>query len=44
MEPLRDSGRRDTRSRDAILLEDCGMIGGPVTLVAGAVILLAIFH
>jgi hypothetical protein len=42
--PPGDSGRRDTRSRNPIRLEDRGMIGGPVTLVAGAVILLAIFR
>lgn len=37
-------GGRDIRSTDAILLEDYGMIGGPVTWVASPVILLAIFR
>jgi hypothetical protein len=41
---MSDSDHRDTRSRDAIRLEDSGMIGGPVTLVAGAVVLLTIFQ
>ena len=36
--------RKDTRSTDAILLEDYGMIGAGVTWVASAVILLAIFN
>jgi 4-hydroxybenzoate polyprenyltransferase len=36
--------RKDTRSTDAILLGDSGMIGAAVTWVASAVILLAIYH
>jgi 4-hydroxybenzoate polyprenyltransferase len=36
--------RKDTRSTDAILLEDYGMIGAAVAWVASAVILLAIFN
>jgi 4-hydroxybenzoate polyprenyltransferase len=36
--------RKDTRSTDAILLEDYGMIGAAVVWVASAVILLAIYH
>jgi 4-hydroxybenzoate polyprenyltransferase len=36
--------RRDTRSTDAILLEDRGMIGAAVVWVASAVILLAIYE
>jgi 4-hydroxybenzoate polyprenyltransferase len=36
--------RKDTRSTDAILLEDYGMIGAAVTWVASVVILLAIFY
>jgi 4-hydroxybenzoate polyprenyltransferase len=36
--------RKDTRSTDAILLEDYGMIGAGVTWVASVVILLAIYH
>ena len=36
--------RKDTRSTDAILLEDYGMIGAGVAWVASAVILLAIYH
>ncbi len=36
--------RKDTRSTDAILLGDYGMIGAAVTWVASAVILLAIFN
>ena len=36
--------RKDTRSTDAILLEDYGMIGAGVTLVASVIILLAIYH
>ena len=35
--------RKDTRSTDAILLEDKGMIGAAVVWVASAVILLAIY-
>ena len=35
--------RKDTRSTDAILLGDYGMIGAAVTWVASAVILLAIY-
>jgi 4-hydroxybenzoate polyprenyltransferase len=36
--------RKDTRSTDAIILEDYGMIGAGVTWVASVVILLAIYH
>jgi 4-hydroxybenzoate polyprenyltransferase len=36
--------RKDTRSTDAILLEDYGMIGAAVSWVASAVVLLAIFN
>jgi 4-hydroxybenzoate polyprenyltransferase len=36
--------RKDTRSTDAILLEDYGMIGAAVTWVASVVILMAIFY
>jgi 4-hydroxybenzoate polyprenyltransferase len=36
--------RKDTRSTDAILLEDYGMIGAAVVWVASAIILLAIYH
>ena len=36
--------RKDTRSTDAILLEDPGMIGAAVVWVGSAVILLAIYH
>jgi 4-hydroxybenzoate polyprenyltransferase len=36
--------RKDTRSTDAILLEDYGMIGAAVVWVSSAVILLAIYH
>jgi len=36
--------RKDTRSTDAIILEDYGMIGAGVTWVASAVILLAIYQ
>jgi 4-hydroxybenzoate polyprenyltransferase len=36
--------RKDTRSTDAILLEDYGMIGAAVVWVASAVILLAIYQ
>jgi 4-hydroxybenzoate polyprenyltransferase len=36
--------RKDTRSTDAILLEDRGMIGAAVVWVASAVILLAIYR
>jgi 4-hydroxybenzoate polyprenyltransferase len=36
--------RKDTRSTDAILLEDYGMVGAAVTWVASAVILLLIYH
>ncbi len=36
--------RKDTRSTDAILLEDYGMIGAAVVWVASVVILLAIYH
>jgi 4-hydroxybenzoate polyprenyltransferase len=36
--------RKDTRSTDAILLDDYGMIGAAVAWVASAVILLAIFQ
>jgi 4-hydroxybenzoate polyprenyltransferase len=36
--------RKDTRSTDAILLEDYGMIGAGVTWVAAVIILLAIYH
>jgi 4-hydroxybenzoate polyprenyltransferase len=36
--------RKDTRSTDAILLEDYGMIGAAVTWVASALILLLIYH
>ena len=36
--------RKDTRSTDAILLEDYGMIGAAVTWVASVIILLAIYH
>src|SRR5262249_21481706 len=36
--------RKDSRSTDAILLEDYGMIGAGVTWAASAVILLAIYH
>jgi 4-hydroxybenzoate polyprenyltransferase len=36
--------RKDTRSTDAILLEDKGMIGAAVVWVASAVILLAAYH
>jgi 4-hydroxybenzoate polyprenyltransferase len=36
--------RKDTRSTDAILLEDYGMVGAAVTWVASAIILLAIYH
>jgi 4-hydroxybenzoate polyprenyltransferase len=36
--------RKDSRSTDAILLEDYGMIGAAVVWVASAVILLAIYH
>lgn len=36
--------RKDTRSTDAILLEDYGMIGAAVTWVASVVALLAIYH
>jgi hypothetical protein len=40
--PRADNARE--RSADAILLEDYGIIGGPVTWVASPVILLAIFR
>jgi 4-hydroxybenzoate polyprenyltransferase len=36
--------RKDTRSTDAILLEDYGMIGAAVVWVASAVILLAVYQ
>jgi 4-hydroxybenzoate polyprenyltransferase len=36
--------RKDSRSTDAILLEDYGMIGAAVTWVASVVILMAIFY
>jgi hypothetical protein len=36
--------RKDTRSTDAILLSDYGMIGAAVAWVASAVVLLAIFN
>jgi 4-hydroxybenzoate polyprenyltransferase len=36
--------RKDSRSTDAILLEDYGMIGAAVVWVASAVALLAIYH
>ena len=36
--------RKDTRSTDAIILEDYGMIGAGVVWVASAVTLLAIYH
>jgi 4-hydroxybenzoate polyprenyltransferase len=36
--------RKDTRSTDAILLEDYGMIGAAIAWVATAIILLAIFR
>jgi len=36
--------RKDTRSTDAILLEDYGMIGAGVTWVAAVIILLAVYH
>ncbi len=36
--------RKDTRSTDAILLEDYGMIGAAVVWVGSAIILLAIYH
>jgi 4-hydroxybenzoate polyprenyltransferase len=36
--------RKDTRSTDAILLEDYGMIGAGVTWIASVIILLAIYH
>jgi 4-hydroxybenzoate polyprenyltransferase len=36
--------RKDTRSTDAILLEDYGMIGAGVTWVASVIILLAIYR
>jgi 4-hydroxybenzoate polyprenyltransferase len=36
--------RKDTRSTDAILLEDYGMIGAGVTWVASVILLLAIYH
>jgi 4-hydroxybenzoate polyprenyltransferase len=36
--------RKDTRSTDAILLEDYGMIGAAVVWVASALILLLIYH
>ena len=36
--------RKDTRSTDAILLEDYGMIGAAVTWVASVVILMAVFY
>jgi 4-hydroxybenzoate polyprenyltransferase len=36
--------RKDTRSTDAILLEDYGMIGAALTWVASVVVLLAIYH
>jgi 4-hydroxybenzoate polyprenyltransferase len=36
--------RKDTRSTDAILLEDYGMIGAGITWVASVGILLAIYH
>jgi 4-hydroxybenzoate polyprenyltransferase len=36
--------RKETRSTDAILLEDYGMIGAGVTWVASVIILLAIYH
>jgi 4-hydroxybenzoate polyprenyltransferase len=36
--------RKDTRSTDAILLEDYGMIGAAITWVASVGILLAIYH
>ena len=36
--------RKDTRSTDAILLEDYGMIGAGVTWVASVIILLGIYH
>jgi len=36
--------RKDTRSTDAILLEDYGMIGAAVAWVASAVVLLAVFN
>jgi 4-hydroxybenzoate polyprenyltransferase len=36
--------RKDTRSTDAILLEDYGMIGAGVVWAATAIILLAVYH
>jgi 4-hydroxybenzoate polyprenyltransferase len=36
--------RKDTRSTDAILLEDPGMIGAAIAWVGSAIILLAIYH
>jgi 4-hydroxybenzoate polyprenyltransferase len=36
--------RKDTRSTDAILLEDYGMIGAGLTWVASVIVLLAIYH
>jgi 4-hydroxybenzoate polyprenyltransferase len=36
--------RKDTRSTDAILLQDYGMIGAAVTWVASVVILMAVFY
>jgi 4-hydroxybenzoate polyprenyltransferase len=36
--------RKDTRSTDAILLDDYGMIGAAVTWVASVVVLMAIFY
>jgi hypothetical protein len=36
--------RKDTRSTDAILLEDPGMIGAAVVWVASALTLLLIYH
>lgn len=36
--------RKDTRSTDAILLEDYGMIGAAIAWVASVVILLAVFY
>ncbi len=36
--------RKDTRSTDAILLEDYGMIGAAVTWVASVIVLMAVFY
>jgi 4-hydroxybenzoate polyprenyltransferase len=36
--------RKDSRSTDAILLEDYGMVGAAVTWVGSVIILLAIYH